>query len=69
MTRHYSVTSFFRQALHALLARYFLERDLLVDLDFAGMKEGNPQPLFEVTPAAVYGFFGCRSMRCRLRLM
>ena len=53
MTRHYSVTSFFRQALHALLARYFLERDLLADLDFAGMKEGNPQPLFEVTPAAV----------------
>lgn len=48
MARHYSTKSFFRQMPNALLARYFHERNLLQDFDFATMKEGNPAALFEV---------------------
>jgi hypothetical protein len=33
---------------NALLARYFHERGLFAEFDFAGMKEGNVEPLFEV---------------------
>jgi hypothetical protein len=46
MARHYSTKSFFRNAPNALLARYFRDRGVLADFDFAGLKEGNPDPLF-----------------------
>lgn len=46
MARHYSTRSFFRQMPNALLTRYFHERGLFEDLDFAAMKEGKPDELF-----------------------
>jgi hypothetical protein len=46
MARHYSTTSFFRQVPNALLARYFHERGLFVDLDFSAIKETKPDSLF-----------------------
>lgn len=46
MTRNYSSKAFFRDMPNALLARYFKERDLFKDMDFAKMKEGNPDKLF-----------------------
>ena len=46
MTRHYSTRSFFRQVPNDLLARYFLSRGLLGDLDFAGIGETQPEKLF-----------------------
>jgi hypothetical protein len=46
MARHYSVKAFFRQMPNALLARYFKEKELFSDLDFAAMKEGKPDELF-----------------------
>ncbi len=46
MARHYTTKDFFRQMPNALLARYFHERGLLVDMDFARMKEGKPDELF-----------------------
>ena len=46
MTRHYSTKDFFRQTPNALLARYFQERGLFADLDFAVMKEAKPDALF-----------------------
>lgn len=46
MARHYSTRDFFRQMPNALLARYFQERGLFEDLDFAAMKEGKPDELF-----------------------
>jgi len=46
MARHYSTRYFFRQMPNALLARYFQERGLFEDLDFAAMKEGKPDELF-----------------------
>ena len=46
MVRHYSSKSFFRQMPNALLARYFQERELFADVDFAAMKEGKPDELF-----------------------
>ena len=46
MTRHYSTREFFRQMPNALLARYFHARDLFHDLDFATMKETQPEKLF-----------------------
>ena len=46
MTRHYSTKEFFRQMPNALLARYFQGRGLLCDLDFAAMKEAQPDELF-----------------------
>lgn len=48
MAKYYSTKNFFRQMPNALLARYFYERNLLLDFDFATMKEGNPTALFEV---------------------
>lgn len=46
MARHYTSKDFFRQIPNALLARYFQERGLFVDMDFAVMKEGKPDELF-----------------------
>jgi len=46
MARHYSTRDFFRQMPNALLARYFHERQLFGDLDFAGMQETQPDELF-----------------------
>ena len=46
MARHYSTRDFFRQMPNALLARYFHARRLLTDLDFAGLKETQPNELF-----------------------
>ena len=46
MSRTYSSKAFFRQMPNALLARYFQERELFGDMDFAAMKEGKPNELF-----------------------
>jgi hypothetical protein len=46
MAGHYSTKDFFRQRSNALLARYFQERGLFGDLDFAPMKETKPDELF-----------------------
>ncbi len=46
MSRNYSSKAFFRQMPNALLARYFQERGLFGDMDFAAMKEGKPEELF-----------------------
>ncbi len=46
MSRHYSTRDFFRQMPNVLLARYFYARDLFHDLDFAAMKETQPEKLF-----------------------
>lgn len=46
MARHYSTRSFFRQMPNALLARYFQTQGLFAELDFAGMKETQPDGLF-----------------------
>lgn len=47
MARQYSTKDFFRQVPKALLGRYFTARQALGEMDFAGMKEGDPQPLFD----------------------
>lgn len=39
MARRFSTKDFFRQTPNALLARYFYERALFAELDFAGMRE------------------------------
>jgi hypothetical protein len=46
MTRHYSTKEFFRQMPNALLARYFQAREVFGELDFAAMKEAQPDELF-----------------------
>ena len=46
MARHYSTRDFFRQMPNVLLARYFQDRGLFGDLDFAAMKEVKPDELF-----------------------
>jgi len=46
MSRQYSTRNFFRQMPNALLARYFHTRGLFGDMDFAAMKEGDPDELF-----------------------
>ncbi len=46
MTRHYSTRDFFRQMPNALLARYFQAREVFGELDFAAMKEAQPEELF-----------------------
>lgn len=46
MARHYSTRDFFRQMPNSLLARYFHARGLFGELDFAGMKETQPEALF-----------------------
>ena len=47
MGRHYSTRDFFRQMPNRLLARYFQERGLFGDLDFAALKEAQPDALFD----------------------
>ena len=47
MARHYSTKDFFRQMPNALLARYFQGRGVFGELDFAAMKEGKPDALFD----------------------
>jgi hypothetical protein len=47
MARHYSTTDFFRQTPNDLLARYFQARGVFGELDFAAMKEGKPDALFD----------------------
>lgn len=47
MARHYSTRDFFRQMPNALLARYFQARELFSGLDFAAMKETQPDALFD----------------------
>jgi len=47
MARHYSTRDFFRQMPNALLARYFQGRKLFGNLDFAAMKETQPDELFK----------------------
>ena len=46
MARHYSTRDFFRQMPNGLLARYFHARNVFGDLDFAAMKETQPDELF-----------------------
>jgi hypothetical protein len=46
MARHYSTRDFFRQMPNTLLARYFQARGLFGDLDFAAMRETQPDQLF-----------------------
>src|ERR1039458_10104301 len=46
MVRHYSSKDFCRQMPNALLARYFQTRELFGDLDFATLKETEPDELF-----------------------
>ncbi len=47
MARQYSSKDFFRHVPKALLGRYFAARGVLGELDFASMKEGQPDALFE----------------------
>jgi hypothetical protein len=47
MARHYSTKEFFRQVPNALLSRYFLSKQLLVDFDFAALKDTKPDELFD----------------------
>ena len=47
MARHYTTREFFRQMPNALLARYFEAHGVLAELDFVGMKETQPEELFE----------------------
>jgi hypothetical protein len=46
MARHYTAKDFFRLMPNALLARYFQGREVLGDLDFANMKDTQPDELF-----------------------
>jgi hypothetical protein len=46
LARHYTTKDFFRQVPNALLARYFQARGLFGDLNFATMKETQPDELF-----------------------
>ena len=48
MARHYSTRDFFRQMPNGLLARYFHACGVFDDLDFASMKEVQPDELFAV---------------------
>jgi len=46
MGRHYSTRDFFREMPNRLLARYFEAHGVLAGLNFAGMKEAQPEELF-----------------------
>jgi hypothetical protein len=46
MSRHYSTRDFFRQMPNRLLARYFEAHGALTELDFAALKEAQPEELF-----------------------
>jgi hypothetical protein len=47
VARHYSTKSFFRQVPNSLIARYFQDRGLFSELDFAAMSETKPDELFD----------------------
>ena len=47
MAHHYTTRDFFRRAPNLMLACYFGRKELLRDVDFHAMKEGNPQSLFD----------------------
>lgn len=47
MAQHYSPRDFLRRAPNALLARYFHERDLLLDVNIADLGETDVEPMFE----------------------
>lgn len=47
MAQNFSTKDFFRQMPNGLLARYFHGKGLMADLDFAAMKEGKPDALFD----------------------
>ena len=47
MAQNFSTKDFFRQMPNALLARYFQGKGLMADLDFAAMKQGKPDALFD----------------------
>lgn len=47
MARHYSTKDFYRQMPNALLARYFHARGLLAEVDFAALKDTQPDALFD----------------------
>jgi len=46
MARHYSTRDFFRQMPNALLDRYFAAKGVLRELDFAALKDTQPDELF-----------------------
>ena len=46
MARHYTTKDFFRQMPNALLERYFQGRGVLGDLDFAAIKDTQPDEMF-----------------------
>jgi hypothetical protein len=47
MARHYSPKNFLRQAPNAMLARYCQEKELLAEVDFAGLSETNIGPIYD----------------------
>ena len=57
----YSTKHFFRQMSNALLVRYFHERGLFAEFDFAGMKEGKIEPLF-VNVKIAASVYPCRDL-------
>lgn len=65
MTRHYSTKDFFRQMPNRLLARYFQERGLFAELDFATMRETKPDALFAAILSVIES---CRRLGSNPRL-
>jgi hypothetical protein len=57
MGRHYSTRDFFRQMPNRLLGRYFEVHGALTELDFAAMKEAQPEELFEAWLRIASGAF------------
>jgi len=47
MPQHYSTQDFFRRAPNSLLARYFQNQELFLDLDFTALKETKPDKLLD----------------------
>lgn len=47
MAKHFSIRDFFRHMPNALLARFFHAQNLLLEFDFAGMKETKVDSLFD----------------------
>ena len=47
MTRHYTIRDLFRRVPNNLLSRYFHQQKLFTELDFTGMKETQPDKLFQ----------------------
>ena len=65
MARNYTTRDFFRQMPNRLLARYFQERGLFTELDFAAMKETKPDALFAAWLELPEG--QCNAMDAELR--